>query len=115
MLVKMNCANGGGVSEVSFLSAPNVANGNIYLNTLILPTENFKHFTSSLLSGTDSQYCKVGYLDTLPTYGSAMGSLISPVALSNADFDIETTHPYLVACGTTGNLNGATYSVTLKV
>ena len=103
---------GGGVNTLTFHFCPNVANGRVWSNGLILSTADVKHFKST---GTASNYANVGYLDAVPTGETTAPSLISPVGLASADFDVDTTHPYLCACGTVANLSGSVYEITLTL
>lgn len=103
-------SGGGGANTITFNFCPNVANGRVWTNGLFISTADISHFKST---GAASSYANVGYLDALPTGETTAPSLINPVGLAAADFDVDTTHPYLCACGTLGNLSGQVYEVTL--
>ena len=112
MRVRANTASGGGggTNSITFNLCPNVANGRVWTNGLVLSTSDISHFKST---GAASAYANVGYLDALPTGETTAPSLINPVSLASADFDVDTTHPYLCACGTIANFSAPVYEITL--
>lgn len=112
MRVRANNASGGGggTNSITFNFCPNVASSRVWTNGLFLDTSNISHFKST---GAASAYANVGYLDALPTGETTAPALINPVSLASADFDVDTTHPYLCACGTTANFTPQLYEVTL--
>ena len=111
-------SGGGGASTFTFEFSSTAPSGAQAF--LAIPTSSISHFTatynSSLSPYADDSRFICGYANSIPKSDVPFSSLINQVQLSAADFDVNDTYAYVVACAVpNAYIAGRVYDITVTL